>query len=46
MKKTLSLTSRLTLLFGLILTCVLAALGFYIFGAMRSHLVEQDQGVL
>ena len=46
MKKTLSLTSRLTLLFGLILTCVLAALGFYILGAMRSHFVEQDQGVL
>ncbi len=43
MTRTLSLTSRLTLLFGLILMCVLATLGFYIFNAMQSHFVEQDE---
>lgn len=46
MRKPLSLTSRLTLLFGLILTVVLSASGVFMFNAMGDHFVEQDAVVL
>ena len=46
MNRTLSLTTRLTILFGLILTCMLTVLGFFIFSAMQSHFVAQDQMLL
>ena len=46
MKRPLSLTTRLTLLFGLILTGVLTALGLYIYSAMAEHFVEQDMVLL
>ena len=46
MTKTLSLTSRLTLLFGLILICVLTTLGAYVYNSMQTHFVEQDEAFL
>lgn len=42
MTRPVSLTTRLTLLFGLILGCVLTVLGVFIFDSMRQHFIDQD----
>ncbi len=46
MNRPVSLTTRLTLLFGLILGCVLTVLSLFIFSSMRQHFIDQDNSVL
>ena len=46
MKRPISLTLRLTVLFGLLLVTIFTALGWYIMHAMESHFVEEDRRIL